>query len=462
MPQWYKNYTNRVKNFVIEMINPETQIVINDDSKIIDDTTKKRLYNYEIFVQKRPLVFRSYKSEKERILDHIKNNQYLNGIYDSNGEKINEIKKEDKSKNKLNTNEIKRNIYISLSPDNKSNINNTLNTLIQSNDKSISLSQKNKIDKIFNKIFPNKSQGINNLKRLYCSLNEKNTSLRNKNILRKITTLSKEKKFNFSDSFDYKRMINIFEKRLGNKTEKIKKINFNKSKNNISQHTSKNKNRDKRKSNKNDSKISNNSSFNNSYHSKLHFKAAEEIAENKYDKKNKYLLLLPNLLKKPRPIKNKEFLISDSKEDIKNDEEEEIFFDSFYYKNPYKDLTKSQKYNPNLMKQLSKMAFENDNNLKMFKIDNKIDNNINQTFNGRMKRIKNKMLKDEDEVEIDGEIFVKTNQFNLITKKILHKCHLYSNKSIKNRNSLKIGTGKNMMTKGLSVNNFMKKYKLKY
>ena len=456
MPQWYQNYTNRVKKFIFEMINPETQIVINDDSKIIDDTTKKGIYKYESFVQKRPLFFRSYKSEKERIQAQIKDNQYLNGIYDSNGEKINDTKFERKSKNKLISNAIKRNKYISLSPDNTSNINNVL---FQSNDKSINLSQTNKNDMIFNKIFPGKSHSINNLKSIYSSLNDKKCNIRNKNILRKIRT---EKKFNFSGSFDYKRMINIFEKRIGNKTEKIKKNSFNKSKNNISQYNSKTKNRDKRKSNKNDSKISNNSSFNKSFHSKLHFKAAEEIAENKYDKKNKYLLLLPNLLKKPRPIKKEEFFLSDAKEDIKSDEDEEIFFDSFYYKNPYKDLQKSQKYNPNLMKQLSKIAFAKDNNLKMFKTENKIDNNINQTFNRKMKNIKNKIVKDEDEVEIDGEIFVKTNQFNLITKKILHKCHLYNNKSIKNRNSLKIGTGKNMMTKGLSVNNFMKKYKLKY
>ena len=209
MPQWYQNYTNRVKKFIFEMINPETQIVINDDSKIIDDTTKKGIYKYESFVQKRPLFFRSYKSEKERIQAQIKDNQYLNGIYDSNGEKINDTKFERKSKNKLISNAIKRNKYISLSPDNTSNINNVL---FQSNDKSINLSQTNKNDMIFNKIFPGKSHSINNLKSIYSSLNDKKCNIRNKNILRKIRT---EKKFNFSDSFDYKRMINIFEKRIG-------------------------------------------------------------------------------------------------------------------------------------------------------------------------------------------------------------------------------------------------------
>ena len=115
------------------------------------------------------------------------------------------------------------------------------------------------------------------------------------------------------------------------------------------------------------------------------------------------------------------------------------------------------------MKQLSKMAFEeNNNSLKIFRTENKISHKINQSFNKRFKRNKSKILKDEDEVEIDGEIFTKTNQFNLITKKILRKCNIYCNKSPKNNNSLKIGSGKNMMTKGLSVNSFIKKFNLRY
>ena len=70
-------------------------------------------------------------------------------------------------------------------------------------------------------------------------------------------------------------------------------------------------------------------------------------------------------------------------------------------------------------------------------------------------------IKDENEIEIDGEIFEKTQQFHLITKKILKKCNVYSNKNINNRNKLKVGNGKNMMTKGLSIKDFFNKYKLK-
>ena len=435
MPKWYQNYSDRVKNFIIEMINPETQIIINDDSKIKDALAKKGINREADFVQKRPFFFKSYKSEIERIRDHIKNNQYLNGIFDSNAE-IFDYKKDKNKKSKLMTNSLRRNRQINLFPDSKSNIND--NIQIQSSDKLINHSQIDRIKVIFNKLFPGRLHGVNNLKSLYNSLSEKNSNLGKKNILRKIKTLSKENKNNFSDSIDYKRIINVFEKKLGK--EKIKK------------------NKEQKNSIKNTSKISNN--FNNSTYSKLHFKAAEEIAENKYDKKNKSLLLLPNLLSKQKPkFKNKFYFSDINEEDFKNEEEDEdTFYDSFYYNNPYHDLKKRSKYNPNLMKQLSKMAFENDNSLKIFKTENK----INQSFNKRFKRNKSKILKDEDEVEIDGEIFVKTNQFNLITKKILKKCNIYCNKSTKNKNSLKIGAGKNMMTKGLSVNNFIKKFKLRY
>ena len=113
MPKLCQNYSDRVKNFIIEMINPETQIVINDDSKINKVLAKKGLNREDNFVQKRPFFFKSYKSEIERIKDHIKNNQYLNGIFDSNAE-IFEYKKEKNNGNKLMTNSLRRNRQINL------------------------------------------------------------------------------------------------------------------------------------------------------------------------------------------------------------------------------------------------------------------------------------------------------------------------------------------------------------
>lgn len=115
-------------------------------------------------------------------------------------------------------------------------------------------------------------------------------------------------------------------------------------------------------------------------------------------------------------------------------------------------------YNPNLMEKLSKMAFSDEKSKIFVESEQKKKLDINQTFNKGIKKLN---FRDENEVEIDGQVFEKNTQFNLITKKVLKLCKVISNKSKKNRNQLRAGFGKNMMTKGLSVNNFMKKYNLK-
>ena len=105
------------------------------------------------------------------------------------------------------------------------------------------------------------------------------------------------------------------------------------------------------------------------------------------------------------------------------------------------------------------MAFEKDKTQKFFELEKEKDLNINQTFDKGIKKIN---IKDENEVEIDGEIFEKTTQFNLITKKVLEKCKVYVNKNGKRKKIMKAGDRKNMMKKGMSVNNFIRKNKLKY
>lgn len=110
------------------------------------------------------------------------------------------------------------------------------------------------------------------------------------------------------------------------------------------------------------------------------------------------------------------------------------------------------------MEKLSKMAFSDEKSKIFVESEQKKKLDINQTFNKGIKKLN---FRDENEVEIDGQVFEKNTQFNLITKKVLKICKVISNKSKKNRNQLRVGFGKNMMTKGLSVNNFMKKYNLK-
>jgi len=399
------------------MINPETQVTINDNTNnnINDEVTKK---NKDAFIQKKPFIFKGYTNEKERIKEHIKNNQFLNGIneYDS-------IKTK-KEKNKLFKNILKNNRHKIISPLSKLDLSNKSPSI----DKSINLSQSNNISVIIHKLFPsNKLKPKYNLKSLFNSQNSKN-----KIIIKKIKSLSNE----------------------NNKQKNFQELNQ------ITQYISKTKNMNQRKTLRKNFKSNENHEIFNSYNYKLHFKAAEEIAENKMNKNNKSLLLLPNLFQiKKSKEKNNKFIYEEKQENKTQEESEDDSYNSFYNNNPFNDNKKRTKYNPNLMKQLSKIAFEKDKNKKFFEQESKKDLNISQTYD---KKIKKMNIKDENEVEIEGEIFEKTTQFNLITKKVLQICKVYNNTRKKSKNIVKAGDGKNMMTKGLSVNNFIRKYKLKY
>ena len=397
------------------MINPETQVTINDstNNNINDEVTKK---NKDIFIQKKPFIFKGYTNEKERIIEHIKNNQYLNGINEYDSIKTN------KEKNKLFKNVLKSNRHKIISPLSKLDLSKKNSSI----DKSINLSQSNNISVIIHKLFPGKLNTKYNLKSLFNSHDSKN-----KIIIKKIKSLSKE----------------------NNKQKDNKELNQ------ISQYISKTKNMNQRKMTKKNFKSNENHEIFNSYNNKLHFKAAEEIAENKMNKNSKSLLLLPNLFQKKSKEKNNKINYEEKQENQTQEESEDESYNSFYYNNPYNDNKKRTKYNPNLMKQLSKIAFEKDKNKKFFEQESKRDLSINQTYDKRIKKLN---IKDENEVEIEGEIFEKTTQFNLITKKVLQICKAYNNTRKNSKNIVKAGDGKNMVTKGMSVNNFIKKYKLKY
>ena len=294
------------------MINPETQVTINDstNNNINNEITKK---NKDAFIQKKPFIFKGYTNEKERIKEHIKNNQFLNGIneYDNNKSK--------KEKNKLFKNILKNNRHKIISPLSKLDLSNKSPSI----DKSINLSQSNNISVIINKLFPsNKLKPKYNLKSLFNSQNSKN-----KIIIKKIKSLSKENS----------------------------KQKDNKEFNQISQYISKTKNMNQRKTLRKNFKLNENNKLFNSYNYKLHFKAAEEIAENKMNKNNKSLLLLPSLFQiKKSKEKNNKFNYEEKQENKTQEESEDDSYNSFYYNNPYNDNKKRTKYNQNLMKQLSK------------------------------------------------------------------------------------------------------------
>ena len=127
----YKNYEKRVKDFVIDMTNPESKIEHKDITEKVTNT-RAELIN-ELFAnnpeKNRPLVFRGYISEADRIKDVIKNHKFL--FYLPDYEKIKQDKKRMKTLSQDNNLSDKNNINRLLNS--KYTINNN-SGLIQGND----------------------------------------------------------------------------------------------------------------------------------------------------------------------------------------------------------------------------------------------------------------------------------------------------------------------------------------
>jgi len=52
------------------------------------------------------------------------------------------------------------------------------------------------------------------------------------------------------------------------------------------------------------------------------------------------------------------------------------------------------------------------------------------------------------------------NQINNVSFRVLHSCNIWKNKNKNNNTVLKSGEGKLMMTNGISISEFVKKYNL--
>ena len=75
----YKNYEKRVKNFIIEMNDPETKIEIKDYEERINNPKTDMSKEREI---QKPIIFKGYTTEEDRIKDSIKRNRYLFNLPD--------------------------------------------------------------------------------------------------------------------------------------------------------------------------------------------------------------------------------------------------------------------------------------------------------------------------------------------------------------------------------------------
>jgi hypothetical protein len=208
--------------------------------------------------------------------------------------------------------------------------------------------------------------------------------------------------------------------------------------------------------------------FLGSYHYKTHFKAAEEIAESnyKYHKGNKNqnsVFLLPNLVPnyyKPKSIKIE--VDSDEKvdpfnfgEDQNSSEQSEDYeeFDKNYNPIIQKDKTISD---PETMKILTEIAF---NKKKSFDYNFKRDEQKEKRVVKKGKN-RNKSYTEDNNIFIRNKMYYKNTQFDKITNEVLEMCNIHSIKSKFNNTVHKSKGGKTMITNGMTVGEFEKKYGL--
>ena len=463
----YKNYEKRVKNFIIEMNDPETKIEIKDYEERINNPKTDMSKEREI---QKPFIFKGYTTEEDRIKDSIKRNRYLFNLPDY---------EEENQKDKKEKQNLEENPKINFFNDDRTGRFKKLSKKINLTRKNIiSKAEENKYKYILKNdliIQPEmRFKPRTDLERVYDMINGYKYGQAKRDIL--------DKQLKIIDLYKYKNS-NELKKRI-KKEIKTDSISSESESEIISSNLKVKTKKNKLYFNPNSvdfkekpwmKRIDLNADaykILNSYHYKTHFKAAKEVAENKtrnkvkgnnVDKnqtnKNKYCLLLPNLFQNKSTnnfellnhtytqnnLKNETEDFIDIKIDNEDDEllsEKELKIKYDKNKNPFKN---KETFEKNKIKFIKDIAFN-----KGKKISNK-----NDDFDENKLNDKNV---DEDNIMIDDEIFNKKNQFELIANKILDKCNIFNHKSKFNNTILKKRNGKLMFTRGLSVNQFEKKY----
>ena len=469
----YRNYEKRVKDFVIDMTNPESIIEHKDiTEKVIN--TRAELIN-ERFAdnpeKNRPLVFRGYISEADRIKDVIKQNKYL--YYLPDYEKIKQEKKRLKALSKDNnaSKTIDQN-NINRVLNSKYTINNDTDRFSINNPENINASKSSKKNTIFQPTMRYKPR--TDLERVYDILNGYNYNQASRDII--------ERQLKSINLYDYKKnSINeggkeesrilkrprFLSKSLQRKTKKRKNVNSLYKMNHVYYNPDKSSYKPwQRREDLNTEAYG----FLSSYHYKTHFKAAEEIAESDYKANNKgnnnlnSVFLLPNLLPKyykPRSIKTENnmeeredpFKFGEDNSSSENSEDYEDF-DKNYNPIIHKPKTVGD---PKTMEILTKIAFRQKKGTGQMDFKNEQEE---QKIVRKIKKTGNKNYTEDNNVIINNKLYYKNTQFDQISHKILEMCNIYSPKSKFNNTVHKSKGGKTMITKGMTVGEFEKKYNI--
>ena len=481
----YKNYEKRVKEFVIDMTNPESIIEHKD---ITDKITNTRLeFMNEQFAnnpeKNRPLIFRGYTSEADRIKDVIKKNKYLYYLPD-----YEQIKKEAKRLKTISQDSSENKSKIlgnnQLIINDKDNINKILNSnYIRHHSTRVSLTNPNFISKGIQ----NKKSQISqptmrykprtDLERVYDVLNGYNYDRASRDII--------ERQLKSINLYDYKKTSTLNEptkeggghakktsflsKSLQRKGKKKKNINSLYKINNVYYNPDKSSYKPwQRREDLNTEAYE----ILSTYHYKTHFKAAEEIAESNYKHNIKpnqnynSVFLLPNLIPKyytKKPLKTENDYNSEKEDPFKFGEDvssSESAGDYDEFDKNYNPIINKGKTigDPETMDFLTKIAFKQ-KRVGGGHLDFKNDQE-EQKIVRKIKKQGNKNYTEDNNVIIQNKLYYKNTQFDQISHKVLEMCNIYSPKSKFNNTVHKSKGGKTMITKGMTVGEFEKKFKI--
>ncbi len=416
--------------------------------------------------KKKPFIFKGYKTEEDRINETIKNNRYLFNLPE-----------EEKGKN-TKTNDVKEDIFNFDIPNPKGT---KLNRTLTLNNDELKYMLKNDII-----LQPHlRFKARTDLERVYDALDgrifkdsEKNVlerQLKNiglysfekpKDILRKVTLLNGKNnisKIDDAEEEDVNENNNEMSKR-GYKIKQNPLIHEEKkevkAKNNIygsgnvyyiPKHFEYKPWRRRLDLNSEAERIL------SEYHVKTHFKAAEEIAENKMiTKKSDMDKIIEKNKKIEEQKKRKADPFNFENQHFKENDNNEEYIPYDKNENPFTEK-KNELYDKSTLNALSKIAFKE--NIDDPKKEEKTEYSIRkESYNENEPKINKKHLVDEHNVLIDGELYYKDTQFDIIANKVLSNCNIYKKKNEQSISYLKKGEGKLMITHGLSVNEFEKKY----
>ena len=472
------------------MTNPTSKILVKDITKKIN-ISRKELMNEP---NEKPFIFKGYKNETDRIKDKIKENRSLFNLPD-----YEEIEKQKKIKSLSPINYKGNNIALSMNNNgfnfilnktqkdkyilNNSNNNNEINNIGYNSSSDIFNKSKYSFSPLSRNITKFNKQKIeyylkNNmilqplmrfkprtdLERIYDSING--------NYLNKKENKIIERQLKHINLYNFKTPNDLLKKSRMNYKIKIFKRKHNKNPNNKEEIKRIDDIKDKPWIKASDLNIEA-EDFLKSYHYKTHFKATEEIAENKNKKirtnQNSFFYLNNNnknrisqnyfsSQERKDVDKNKTFNYND---DLYDDEEvnntDWEFFENklnIIPKRGSKKKDEHKSFDDNAFNIIKTMAFKGKEIIPYAETSKEED-----IFNKKINNKKSRLL-DENSLLIGNKVYNKKNQFNLIAKNVLKSCNFYSNKSKFNNSSLKGRSGKTMITKGLSIAQFEKKYGL--